>query len=223
VGEKTATLTFNSSDTVIPSAAVVITGRGTNEFDDVSIDFWAHDYILNMLNFDITAGCGSNNYCPDSPVTRAQMAVFILKSMGQAPAAACSGAQFADVNASMLGGGATGETFCKYIEKFASLGITSGCGNNNFCPQSNITRSQMAVFIMKALMEQPAASCMGNSFNDVNAALLGGGEMGAIFCKYIERFATLGITSGCGNGNYCPADSVSRAQMAVFLTKGFFQ
>ncbi len=38
--------------------------------------------------------------------------------------------------------------------------------------------------------------------------------------SFIELFATRGITSGCGGGNYCPEDSVTRAQMAVFLERG---
>jgi len=31
----------------------------------------------------------------------------------------------------------------------------------------------------------------------------------------------LGITTGCGNGNYCPTQSVSRDQMAAFLGRAF--
>ncbi|HMZ08349.1 MAG TPA: S-layer homology domain-containing protein, partial [Anaerolineales bacterium] len=38
--------------------------------------------------------------------------------------------------------------------------------------------------------------------------------------QYIERLYISGITGGCGNGNYCPTDPVTRAQMAVFLLKG---
>ncbi len=34
---------------------------------------------------------------------------------------------------------------------------------------------------------------------------------------FIERLAQLGITAGCGGGNYCPDDPVTRAQMAVFI------
>jgi S-layer homology domain len=35
--------------------------------------------------------------------------------------------------------------------------------------------------------------------------------------KFIEALASAGITGGCGGGNYCPGDSVTRGQMAVFL------
>ena len=36
---------------------------------------------------------------------------------------------------------------------------------------------------------------------------------------WVEELASEGVTSGCGNGNYCPGAPVTRAQMAVFLLK----
>jgi hypothetical protein len=57
-------------------------------------------------------------------------------------------------------------------------------------------------------------ACTGTAFNDVTA-----GSVGGAFCGYIEEFSLLGITAGCGGGDYCPFDPVTRAQMAVFVTK----
>jgi hypothetical protein len=140
------------------------------------------------------------------------MAVFLLKALGEQPAPTCTGI-FDDVNNNMVG-----ESFCKYVEKFSTLGITAGCGGSNFCPNDPVTRAQMAVFLTKAMGEQPATACTGTVFNDVSSIL-----MPDAFCMFIEKFSTLGITSGCGGGNFCPDDLVTRAQMAVFLTKGFLQ
>jgi hypothetical protein len=39
------------------------------------------------------------------------------------------------------------------------------------------------------------------------------------FCPFIEELARRGITGGCGGGNFCPGDPVTRQQMAVFLIK----
>ena len=39
------------------------------------------------------------------------------------------------------------------------------------------------------------------------------------FHDYVEKIFRNGITAGCGGGSYCPQDSVTRAQMAVFLLK----
>jgi len=41
-------------------------------------------------------------------------------------------------------------SFAPWIEQLAEEGITGGCGGGNYCPGSNVTRGQMAVFIDKA-------------------------------------------------------------------------
>ena len=49
-------------------------------FTDVATDYWAAAWIKQLAAEGITGGCGSGNYCPDATVTRAQMAVFLLKA-----------------------------------------------------------------------------------------------------------------------------------------------
>ena len=39
------------------------------------------------------------------------------------------------------------------------------------------------------------------------------------FAPWIENLAALGVTGGCGAGQYCPNNPVTRGQMAVFLSK----
>ena len=90
----------------------------------------------------ITGGCGSGNFCPTNPVRRDQMAVFLLKGehgSSYAPPA-CVGT-FADVLCPSF--------FADWIEQLAAEQITGGCGGGNYCPLSNNTRGQMAVFITK--------------------------------------------------------------------------
>jgi hypothetical protein len=104
-------------------------------------------YVEDFANRGITAGCGNGNFCPNAPVTRGQMAVFIERALGLSAAPPCTGTVFGDVTAQSLG-----ETLCGYIEDFASRGITAGCGNGNFCPTAPVTRGQMAVFITEAFL-----------------------------------------------------------------------
>ena len=90
--------------------------------------------------------CGMRReaFCPDAPVTRAQMAVFLLKAeLGEhyAPPPA-TGAVFADVPA--------GAFAAAWIEDLAARGITGGCGGGNYCPDRPVTRRQMAAFLLKA-------------------------------------------------------------------------
>jgi hypothetical protein len=45
----------------------------------------------------------------------------------------------------------TGHPFFKFVEALYASGITAGCGGGNFCPDSPLTRGQMAVFLSAAL------------------------------------------------------------------------
>ncbi len=71
----------------------------------------------------------------------------------------------------------------------------------------------MAVFVWKALHgSEPPPACEG-IFADVPCP--------SQFADYIEGIAAEGITAGCGGGDYCPDQSITNAQMAVFLVKAF--
>lgn len=101
----------------------------------------------------------------------------------------------------------------KWIEAVENRGVTGGCGSGNFCPEANITRDQMAIFLLKA-KEGPAynpPSCFSPLFTDVGC--------GSTFSPWINELLVRGVTGGCGNGAYCPGGLVTREQMAVFLLK----
>ena len=100
-----------------------------------------------------------------------------------------------------------------YIERLHNAGITSGCGNGNYCPDSSATRAQMAIFLERGMngssFSPPPAS--GSIFGDVPATHWA--------AAWIEQLYDDGITGGCSAGSYCPEQSVTREQMAVFLLR----
>jgi len=51
-------------------------------FSDVPTSYWAFRHIEALGASGITTGCGGGNYCPESSVTRAEMAVFLAKALG---------------------------------------------------------------------------------------------------------------------------------------------
>ncbi len=51
-------------------------------FADVPTGHWAFRFVEALVDSGITAGCGGGNYCPDDPVTRAQMAVYLAAALG---------------------------------------------------------------------------------------------------------------------------------------------
>jgi hypothetical protein len=158
----------------------------------------------------VTSGCGGDGFCPESTVTRGSMAVFLLlaKEGASYVPPACTVAPFTDVPAS--------SPLCPWIQELVHRGVTSGCGGGNYCPDGDVTRSQMSVFLL-ATQEGAGyspVSCGGtSSFNDVDAT--------SPFCPWVAEIARRGITAGCGGGAYCPDNAVTRGQMSVFLSTTF--
>ena len=108
------------------------------------------------------------------------------------------------------------QQFYAYITKLVSNQITVGCGSGNYCPDANVTRQQMAVFLLKGkhgLCYVPPA-CTPGFFDDVPCP--------STYAAWIEALANEGITGGCGGNSYCPTNPVRRDQMAVFLLKAKF-
>jgi hypothetical protein len=178
-------------------------------FGDVATTDSFYAFIETVLHNGVTAGCGATTYCPSNAVTRAQMAVFLLKAEHGASYVppACAGV-FADVTC-------PGGFAVDWIERLAAEGITGGCGGGNYCPGNPVTRAQMAVFLLKGEHGSGYAppACAG-VFADVACP-------GGFAVDWIEALAAEGVTGGCGGGNYCPNNPVTRGQMAVFLTKTF--
>ncbi len=79
--------TTNDGSTAISQIIVgyrlqVSPAPGTATFNDVPTSDFGFQYIEALYASGITGGCGGANYCPDSPVTRRQMAIFIAKALG---------------------------------------------------------------------------------------------------------------------------------------------
>ena len=55
---------------------------GYATFADVPIGHPLHQFIEALAYSGITAGCGNGNFCPNAPLTRGQMAVFLSKALG---------------------------------------------------------------------------------------------------------------------------------------------
>jgi predicted phosphodiesterase len=120
--------------------------RATGIFQDVPTGYWAADWIEQLVTEGITSGCSVNpkQYCPTAPVTRDQMAVFLLKAKhGSSYVPPKAIGMFADVPTTYWA--------ADWIEALANEGITGGCSTNplKYCPGTPVTRDQMAVFLVK--------------------------------------------------------------------------
>ena len=101
------------------------------------------------------------------------------------------------------------------VAALAARGVFAGTEcDDGFCPGEAIDRKTMAVWIVRVLDGDDPPALAETRFNDVDAA--------SFYAPFIERMAELEVTTGCGDrSGFCPDRSVTRAQMAVFLSRAY--
>ena len=126
-----------------------------SRFVDVDDDEWWMPYVERLADLQITAGCTTNplRFCPDQTVTRARMASFLVRAfrLQRAPSAG-----FTDTR---------GSVHKVNIDALFAAGITAGCRTNplRFCPDSPVSRAQMASLLNRGLGEATSAGTGGGT------------------------------------------------------------
>ena len=152
------------------------------------------DDIAWMFDTGITTGCLPGGlFCPNDPISRAEMATFLYRAFDLPWAAR----DFFTDDDGIVHEGA--------INRVAKAGITTGCAGTRFCPNRLVTRGQMATFLSRALALPPPTD---DYFNDDN---------GTAHEDAINRIFEAGLTTGCAANRFCTGADVTRAQMAAFL------
>jgi len=196
--------------------ALVVSGNismAEGIFQDVPSGHWAEDAIYKIYNAGITKGCSVDPllYCPDKVVSKAAMAVFLLRSLhgGNYTPPPATGI-FTDVDVN--------QWYAPWVEQLYKEGITKGCSADPlmYCPDRDVSKASMAIFLLKA--KYGASYIPPNAtgiFTDVDLSHWG--------ADWIEKLYNDGITKGCSADPlmYCPDRAVSRAAMALFLVRTF--
>ena len=110
----------------------------------------------------------------------------------------------------------SGEYYSEAVAALTAAGVFSDteCEDGAFCPGGSIDRKTMAVWVVRAVDGEDPPETHTTRFDDID------GE--GFHTRFVERMADLQITLGCGDGSgFCPDRTVTRAQMAVFLTRAF--
>jgi len=210
-------------------------------FADVPLDHWARRFIEGIFVGGLTEGCGTNprTYCPTAVTDRWQMAVFLSRAMAGSDAAI-------PVSGSIPGAGdydcAAGGTSlfpndvpptdggCRHVHYIFGKGVTAGCSPGSFCPTDATNRWQTAVFMAVALAGSGAAVPVSGTVPGVgDYDCVSGGT--SLFpndvpptdggCRHVHYIYAQGLTAGCAPGSFCPSETLTRDQMAVFLAQGF--
>jgi hypothetical protein len=184
-------------------------GNGIGDLCDTWVDVpaghWAITSIDAIYENNISEGCSLTPlaYCPEQSVTRAQMAAFLVRSLGLEGGPTAVAGYFADVQ--------TSDWYAEVVGRLYEENITSGCSVDplRFCPTDEVTRAEMAAFLVRSLnAENPSAPYRGY-FPDV--------PEGAWFTSHVETLHEF----GGADGSYRPQALVSRAEMAVMLDRAF--
>ncbi len=168
------------------------------------------DGNIHEANIEAIAGAGITNgcnpplddrYCPSRPVTRAEMAAFLVRALSEEGNLPSYHHYFTDVP--------DGLWYTGYVERLYELGITTGYDDLTYHPDSPVSRSEMATFLVRAF---GIAASSTNYFAD---------DDGSFFEPDIDAIAAAGVTKGCDAAKhlFCPDENVLRDQMASFLAR----
>lgn len=101
----------------------------------------------------------------------------------------------------------------RHIQACYRADIVGGYPDGSYQPELAVTRAQMAVYLARGVFggDESVPSGGGHSFGDV------AGDHWA--CRYIKAVGEQGIAQGYPDGGYHPDETVSRAQIAVFMAR----
>ena len=174
------------------------TQTGNPGFRDLDTVPWAKEAILFLEGKNVVSGKAAGIFSPDDPVTRAEFTKMIVTAAGVELRDGDAG--FADVT--------EGDWYFPYVSAARRAGLVMGDEENNFNPNAQITRQDMAVILYRAYNIQIKGA--ETDFADQE-------EISSYAADAVGYFYTAGIVSGMGGGRFAPKDNATRAQAAVML------
>ena len=157
--------------------------------------------IEALAEAGVTTGCRTDLFCPQGPVTRGEMATFLGRALGVSPDPSI--AYFTDLDPAAF--------YTGFVNALFGLNVIAGEIDGTFGPNRSVSRAEMAALLDRALQLPPGSSPSG--FVDI--------DPGDWFASHVEAIKAAGITLGCATDRYCPMASVTREEMAIFLTRAF--
>ena len=189
-------------------------------FTDMEGNF-AQDDANCLFHYGITTGTGKDplTYGPNDRITRRQMALFLERAAGPA------GIELGDAEDqgfSDIAG--ESDAIQNAINLMAGAGIMEGSGSS-FDPTGNVNRLDMAVFLDAFLAE--AGVVLGRKApkpynivdDDIDTPFPDIYSVPVTAFGAINRLYELGVANGKEDGTFGPDEDLSRAQMAVFITR----
>ncbi len=138
-------------------------------------------------------GCAPGEPCADEDVNRAEMALYLSNAFELAPE---NDDQFTDI---------ADNQYRREINAVALDDLTVGCTATTYCPDGLVTREQMATFIVRAFPIPPTTQDFYTDDEDSPHE------------RAINAVAAAQIMESCGEGTFCPEQTVTRGDTASYL------
>jgi len=170
---------------------------------------WAQADIELLASKLIVKGAAADQYIPDQQITRAEFAALLVRSLGIAQPLRGE-TTFEDVQRS--------DWFSGAVTAAVDKGLVTGVENNRFAPNEPVTREQMALMISRAL--KMTGQPEGVSANTDPLSAFADREAVSTWAQSaVTDVLRSGLMNGVGEDTFAPADSASRAQVAVMVKR----
>ena len=177
-----------------------------NTYKDISLDDWHYEGVKYVYENNLMQGTGSG-FEPNSKMTRA-MLITVLWRLENEPAANFI-MDFNDVVA--------GEWYTEAVSWATSENIISGIGNNLLGTNDEVTREQMATILYRYIQKKNVKT----EFKTTTGVkdYTDSGAISEYAVSAIEWAVNAGIIKGKTQSTISPADSATRAEVAVMLMR----
>ncbi|ACI17337.1 hypothetical protein COPRO5265_0448 [Coprothermobacter proteolyticus DSM 5265] len=180
-------------------------GLPTQTFDDIQ-GHWAQHDIELMAGLGIAKGVGDNKFNPDGSVTRAEFVALLVRSL-DVPVEPVSETSFKDVPPDAW--------FAAEVEAAHKVGIAIGFEDGTFRPYAQVTREQIAAFIVRAMnwtVEEEEVDALLSRFTDQ-------AKISSWAKKEVAAAVQKGIVLGRPDGTFDPQANATRAEAVVMLKR----
>ena len=169
------------------------------------IDMWAHDSICYVVERDIMNGMSETLFAPETKVSRAMVVTVLYRLEGaSAPAAQTA---FTDVP--------EGAWYADAVAWAVKSGITNGRSATSFAPDADVTRAELATFLMR----YAAWSKQDISARDDLSAYTDRADVPEWAADAMQWAVKTGVINGMTETTLVPAGTATRAQLATVLER----
>jgi uncharacterized protein YgiM (DUF1202 family) len=166
---------------------------------------WAKNDIDFVTARELFNGLSDSYFCTDGYMTRG-MVVTVLGRLLEADTQGYAKSRFADVKADAW--------YSPYVEWAAEKGIVSGIGNNNFAPETAISREELSLILSNFIQ---FANLKLSEVNKNPASFSDSSNISSWAQNAITSMQKYGILTGKGNNQFDPKGTATRAEVAAML------